>query len=113
MKPDEQLASKLVNAWREFLVTIRDDIDDGGEGLGEFIDLLQELPPDSEPYDEDPPLRSLFGLIGGLNWLLNRAYETEAEHQLVQDAFADAMRLLAATLSERGHQIELPDVRPH
>lgn len=108
MENDEQLALALVRAWGE---SLGDDAD--GEGTSEFIDLLQRLPDDSEPYDDDPRLRSLFGLIGSLNYMVERAYETEAENLLVLDAFAGAMRLLAVALSERGHQIDVPDVRPH
>jgi hypothetical protein len=108
VESDEQMALALVRAWGE---SLGDDAD--GEAAAEFNDLLQDLPPDSEPYDDDPRLRSLFGLIGGLNYLLERAYETDAEHHLVYDAFTDAMRLLAASLSERGRQVDLPDVSTH
>jgi hypothetical protein len=105
---DEQLALELVRAWG---VSLGDDED--GEAGARFIDLLESLPPDSEPYDPDPGLRSMFGLIRGLNYMLERYYETKAEHQLILDALTDAMRLLASTLNDRGHYTDIPDIRPH
>jgi hypothetical protein len=106
---DEELATRLVEAW---LGSLEDDED--GEATAEMIDLLEQLPADDEPYDNDPRLRSLFGLIGCLSGMLERYYETTEEHQLVLDAFTDAMRLLASQLERRAHQGEeqLPFTAP-
>jgi hypothetical protein len=107
---DEELALRLIEAW---VGSLGDDED--GEATGEMIDLLEVIPA-NEPYDEqyerDPRLRSLFGLIANLNAMMVRygAAETEPEHLLVLNAFNEAMRLLAAELSERGYHIKVPEV---
>jgi hypothetical protein len=102
----ESFALQLIGAWGGSL-----GADEDGEAAAEMIDLLDEL--DSTPDDDDPRLTSLFGLIASLHELLQQGYETSAEHQVVLDAFTATMRLLAAELADRGHQVDVPDVRPH
>jgi hypothetical protein len=107
------MALSLLENWRQFLLVVRDNLGDGGEGLSNYIDIIEERLFSVE-FDEyaDVELASALRLVVELEQLIRIDLE-DPERRIILDAHGEAMMRLATIMRTRGRHVSLPKVKPH
>ncbi|MEU7524644.1 hypothetical protein AB0A74_02800 [Saccharothrix sp. NPDC042600] len=106
------IALALLENWRNFLLAIRDDVEEEGEGLANFIDIVEDgLSAIDFGSHGDIELASVLRLVVELNGLMVIGLE-EPEHHIVLDAHSATMMRLANLMRTRGYRYTLPRVKP-
>lgn len=105
------LALQLLECWRRYLLSVRDD-DDDDEGLSDYIDLVFHFVGNFEYLSEhkDGELASAMRLIFELDGMMHIGLG-DTEHQMVIDFHSAAMMSLANLMRSRGNRCSLPKVK--